>query len=70
MRRYLSRQRSSTDVLGRNRYSPSFFRVRLWTQKELLEQLFANYDRLDEELKAELPLKRAWMIAAQGELED
>lgn len=43
----------------------SFFRVRLWTQKELLEQLFANYDRLDEDLKAELPLKRIWTVAAQ-----
>jgi restriction system protein len=50
--------------------APSFFRVRLWTQKELLEQLFSNYDRLSDELKAELPLKRAWMIAAQSELED
>lgn len=47
--------------------SPSFFRVRLWTQKELLEQLFANYDRLDDDLKAELPLKRIWTIAAQEE---
>ncbi|MHB0984824.1 MAG: restriction endonuclease [Sulfuricella sp.] len=45
----------------------SFFRVRLWTQKELLEQLFANYDHLDEDLKAELPLKRIWMVAAQEE---
>ena len=35
----------------------SFFRVRLWTQKELLEQLFTHYDHLDEDLKAELPLK-------------
>jgi len=43
----------------------SFFRVRLWTQKDLLEQLFANYDRLDEDLKAELPLKRIWTVAAQ-----
>jgi restriction system protein len=43
----------------------SFFRVRLWTQKELLEQLFAHYDHLDEDLKAELPLKRIWMVAAQ-----
>lgn len=43
----------------------SFFRMRLWTQKELLEQLFANYDRLDEDLKAELSLKRIWMVAAQ-----
>jgi restriction system protein len=30
--------------------SPSFFTVRLWTQKELLEQLFAHYDHLDEDL--------------------
>jgi restriction system protein len=45
----------------------SFFRVRLWTQKELLEQLFAHYDHLDEELKAELPLKRIWTVAAQEE---
>lgn len=45
----------------------SFFRVRLWTQKELLEQLFALYDHLDEDLKAELPLKRIWTVAAQGE---
>ncbi len=45
----------------------SFFRVRLWTQKELLEQLFAHYDRLDDDLKAELPLKRIWTVAARGE---
>ncbi len=45
----------------------SFFRVRLWTQKELLEALFAHYDNLDEDLKAELPLKRIWTVAAQEE---
>ncbi|OYY95920.1 MAG: restriction endonuclease [Hydrogenophilales bacterium 28-61-23] len=44
-----------------------FFRLRLWTRKELLEQLFEQYDRLDEDLKAELPLKRVWMVAAQDE---
>jgi restriction system protein len=43
----------------------SFFRLRLWTQKELLEQLFTHYDQLDEDLKAELPLKRIWTVAAQ-----
>ena len=43
----------------------SFFRVRLWTQKELLEALFANYDHLDDDLKAELPLKRIWTVATQ-----
>ena len=45
----------------------SFFRVRLWTQKDLLEQLFAQFDQLDEDLKAELPLKRIWTVAAQDE---
>ncbi len=43
----------------------SFFRVRLWSQKELLEALFAQYDRLDEDIKAELPLKRIWTVAIQ-----
>lgn len=45
----------------------SFFRMRLWSQKELLEQLFAHYDELDEDLKAELPLKRIWTVAAQDD---
>jgi restriction system protein len=44
-----------------------FFRLRLWTRKELLEQLFEQYDRLSEDLRAELPLKRIWMVAAQEE---
>jgi restriction system protein len=48
-------------------FTASFFRLRLWTQKELLEQLFAHYDHLDEDLKAELPLKRIWTVAAQEE---
>jgi restriction system protein len=41
----------------------SFFRVRLWSQTEILDALFEVYDRLDEELKAELPLKRIWTVA-------
>jgi restriction system protein len=45
----------------------SFFRVRLWTQNELLEALFAHYDHLDDDLKAELPLKRIWTVAVQDE---
>jgi restriction system protein len=45
----------------------SFFKVRLWTRKELLDALFAHYDKLDEDLKAELPLKRIWTVAAQEE---
>lgn len=41
----------------------SFFRVRLWSQKELLEQLFLVYEKLDDEIKAELPLMRIWTLA-------
>lgn len=33
----------------------SFFKVHLWTKKDLLDALFAHYDKLDEDLKAELP---------------
>ncbi|WP_366521703.1 restriction endonuclease [Solidesulfovibrio sp.] len=36
------------------------FRVRLWSQRELFEQLFSTFEKLDEDLKAELPLKRIW----------
>lgn len=45
----------------------SFFRVRLWTQKELLEALFTHYHQLDDDLKAELPLKRIWTVAVPEE---
>lgn len=40
-----------------------FFRVRLWDQDKLIEQLLAHYEQLDEELQAELPLKRIWTLA-------
>jgi restriction system protein len=40
-----------------------FFRVRFWDQRALIDQILANYDRLDEDLRADLPLKRIWTIA-------
>jgi restriction system protein len=45
----------------------SFFDVRLWNQNDLIEALLADYDNLDPETRAELPLKRIWTVAAQGE---
>lgn len=42
-----------------------FFRVRLWDQDALIEEIFACYDQLDEELRADLPLKRVWAIASE-----
>jgi restriction system protein len=44
-----------------------FFRVRLWDQDSLIEELLASYDKLDDELKAELPLKKVWAIAYTDE---
>lgn len=41
----------------------SFFRLRLWNQDDLLDQLFMYYDRLEEGIKSELPLKRIWTAA-------
>jgi len=41
-----------------------FFQVRFWDQDDLLNELFACYDRLDPAIKAELPLKRIWSLAA------
>ena len=44
-----------------------FFRVRLWDQAELIEHLLENYEKLDDDVRAELPLKRIWTVAAQNE---
>ena len=44
-----------------------FFRVRLWDQNDLIEQLLNNYEKLDDDLRAELPLKRIWTVATQDE---
>jgi restriction system protein len=44
-----------------------FFRVRLWSRKELLEKLFAHYAQLPEEIRLALPLKRVWMVAQQDD---
>jgi len=44
-----------------------FFRVRLWNRNDLIENLLAHYDALDEDLRSELPLKRIWTITNPGE---
>jgi len=44
-----------------------FFRVRLWNQDNIIEALLENYDKLDEDLKAEIPLKRIWTVTLQDE---
>jgi len=63
----LNRLLRKPDIRSKGELAPSFFRVRLWSQKELLQQLFDQCDKLDEALRAELPLKRIWTVAAQEE---
>jgi restriction system protein len=46
-----------------------FFKVRLWDQNDLIDHFLANYDKLDEDLRAELPLKRIWTVASTEEVE-
>jgi restriction system protein len=45
----------------------SYFRVRLWSRNDIIDQLFTHYDKLDESIRAELPLKRIWMVALTGD---
>lgn len=44
-----------------------FFRVRLWDSADLIEQIFAVYDKLPDDLRAELPLKRLWSLSLAEE---
>jgi restriction system protein len=45
----------------------AFFSIRLWDSGALLEAIFKNYEKFDDELKAELPLKRIWGLVLEGE---
>jgi restriction system protein len=44
-----------------------FFKVRVWNENDLIEQLLDNYDKLDQDVRADLPLKRIWMVASSDE---
>lgn len=44
-----------------------FFKVRLWDRDAIINELFDHYDKLDEDLRAEIPLKRLWAVAMQEE---
>lgn len=48
----------------------SYFRVRLWSQTELFDALYEVYDKLDPDLRAELPLKRVWAVALPDDEDD
>ena len=39
-----------------------FFKIRLWNQGDIVNAILENYERLDDDIKAELPLKRIWVV--------
>jgi restriction system protein len=39
-----------------------FFKIRLWDQGDLVDAILQNYEKLDDAIKAELPLKRVWVM--------
>ncbi|MCS4476929.1 restriction endonuclease [Clostridium botulinum] len=39
-----------------------FFKVRLWDSKNIIEEIFINYDKLNDEIKTSIPLKRYGML--------
>jgi restriction system protein len=43
------------------------FRIRLWDQNDLVNAIYRVYDRLPEEIQAELPLKQVWMLVPEDE---
>jgi restriction system protein len=45
--------------------SRSFFSIRLWDQDKIVEELIENYEKLDDSLKAEIPLKRIWTFVEE-----
>lgn len=44
-----------------------FFKVRVWSADDLLAAVVRTYDKLDESLKADLPLKQIWSLVEDSE---
>ena len=42
-----------------------FFRLRIWTADDVIGAATGAYDRLPEDLQAELPLKRIWTLVQE-----
>jgi restriction system protein len=44
-----------------------YFKVRIWDADDLVQMIQEHYDQLPEDIKAELPLKRVWMLVSEEE---
>lgn len=45
-----------------------FFKVRLWDQDDIIKELLNNYEKLDDDIKTEIPLKRIWTLSLGEEV--
>lgn len=50
-----------------NEASKQFIKVRLWNSQNIIQEIFNNYDKLIDEIKAKIPLKRIWMLNIEEE---
>lgn len=41
-------------------------RIRVWQDKDVVDQVLEQYERLDDEIRSRLPLKRVWMLSDGG----
>ena len=42
-----------------------FFEIRLWNQSDLVKAIQDAYEHLPDELQAELPMKRTWVLVVE-----
>ena len=45
----------------------AFFLIRLWSANDIVDAILENYDRLEPEFQAELPLRRVWVLTKTSE---
>ncbi|HOW38552.1 MAG TPA: restriction endonuclease, partial [Bacillota bacterium] len=53
--------KSSVEALKQQK----FFSIRFWDQKKIIEELFETYDKLSDELRNAIPLKRIWTLTIE-----
>lgn len=44
-----------------------FFEVRMWDADDLVNAILENYERLDSDIRAELPLKQVWTLVTEDD---
>ena len=43
-----------------------FFRIRMWNSDDVIDEILSNYDKLSEETRNLIPLKRIWMLSDEA----